>query len=48
MPEVFESEREREMQKSEHDNKYNTAGRAKGKKKMRKLKGKELQLMRGN
>ena len=49
MPDVFEREREREMQKGTDDSKYITGGRAKGKrKKMREIKGKELQIIRGN
>ena len=37
------------MQKGKYDSKYNTGGRAKGKKKkIREIKGKELQLIRGN
>ena len=45
MPDVFK----REMQKGMYDGKYNTGGRAKGKKKkMREIKGKEFQLIRGN
>ena len=49
MPGVFKREREREWQKGKDDSKYNTGGRAKGKKKkMGKIKGKELQVIGGN
>ena len=48
MPDVFKRERERETQKGKNGSKYNTAVWAKGKKKMREINGKELQLIRGN